>query len=112
MQMTRGKVPHFTMRPHPLVTGALIMVLVVGILLGMSFLAKEDGSGVNQRHGILTFIVTAIFSFFLVIVATAKFWYTHLWKKNSTHARHKQHTKHHPAMREKQFREQRHHQKR
>ena len=60
----------------------------------------------------LTVIITSILSFCLAILATAKFWYTHLWKKNSTHARHHNHSKYHPAMREKEFREQRQHQKR
>ena len=95
-----------------MVMGALIMVLLIGLLLAMSFFSKEDGSGVGKQQGILTLIITGIITLFLLIIATAKFWYTHLWKKNSTHARHKQHTQHHPAMREKQFREQRHHQKR
>ena len=106
----RGKVPHFSMRPHPVVLGALIMTLIVGVLLALSFFAKDEGTGVYRQRGIFTLIITAILSICQVIVATAKFWHTHLWKKNSTHARHKQHTEHHPAMREKEFR-QRHNQR-
>ena len=107
MQMTRGKVPHFTMRPHPMVTGSLIMILVVGLLLAMSFFVKEEGTGQFRQQGILTLIITGILSIFLTILATAKFWFTHLWKKNSTHARHKQHTQFHPSVKDREFRKQR-----
>lgn len=107
MQMTRGKVPHFTMRPHPMVTGGLILILVVGLLLAMSFFAKEEGTGQYKQQGVLTLIVTAIASILLTILATAKFWFPHLWKKNSTHARHKQHTQYHPSVKDREYRRQR-----
>ncbi|MDZ8119565.1 hypothetical protein [Pontiella agarivorans] len=109
--MQQGKVPHFTMRPHPAVITAFFLVLLIGPLTAMSFFSQEDGTGIWKQRGILTFIITGILCLFLVILATAKFWHTHLWKKNSTHARHHNHTKHHPAMREKQFREQQQSQK-
>jgi small-conductance mechanosensitive channel len=106
-EMSRGKVPHFSMKPHPAVTGAFIMIMIIGILLAMSLFAKDEGTGVYRQQGILVLIITGIICICLIIVATAKFWYTHLWKKNSTHARHKQHTQHHPASREKQYPNQR-----
>ena len=95
------------MRPHPTIMGALIIIPVIGTLLALSFFAQEEGAGVHRQRGILTLIITAVLTFCLLILATAKFWYTHLWKKNSSHARHKQHTKYHPSMREKQFRQRR-----
>ena len=95
------------MRPHPVVTGLLIFVLVIGFLVAMSFLTKEDGTGVYQQRAIATLMFTAIVTICLVILATAKFWFTHLWKKNSTHARHKQHTKYHPAVKEQQYKNRR-----
>lgn len=104
MQMTRGKVPHFTMRPHPMVTGGLILILIVGLLLALSFFAQEEGTGDFQQKGILTLIVTAIMCIFLTILATAKFWFPHLWKKNSTHARHKQHSQYHPSVKDREHR--------
>ena len=104
MQMTRGKVPHFSMRPHPMVSGGLISILVVGLLLAMSFFAKEEGTGQYKQQGILTLIIMTVSSILLIILATSKFWFPHLWKKNSTHARHKQHTKHHPAVKERKSR--------
>ena len=79
------------------------MILVVGLLLAMSFFSKDEGTGHFKQQGILTLIITAILSIFIIVIATAKLWYTHLWKKNSTHARHKQHTQYHPTMRDKEL---------
>jgi uncharacterized membrane protein YozB (DUF420 family) len=107
MQNTRGKVPHFTLRPHPVVTMLLIFVLVVGLLSAMSLFSMEEGTGEYKQKGLFILILTGIISICLTIVATAKMWFPHLWKKNSTHARHKQHSRHHPAVKEREFREQR-----
>lgn len=82
----------------------LILVLIVGLLGSLSLFSMEDGTGVYRQKGILTLIVTLLITTLLTIVATAKMWFTHLWKKNSTHARHKQHTRHHPAVKEQEFR--------
>ena len=101
--LSRGKVPHFTMRPHPIVAGLLMLVPVSGLLLAMSFFSYEDGTGRYYHRGILTLIVMGIIWIFLLILATSKFWFPHLWKKNSTHARHKQHTKHHPSIRDREY---------
>ena len=98
---TRGKVPHFTLRPHPIVTGAFFLVLIVGLLLAMSFLSMEEGAGNYKQKAMLTLVVTGVVCFCLLILATSKLWFRHLWKKNSTHDRHKQHTQHHPAMRDR-----------
>lgn len=95
------------MRPHPAVTGALIFVLVIGFLIAMSFFAKEDGSGIYRSKALLILMITGIISICLTILATAKFWFPHLWKKNSTHARHKEHSKYHPTMREEESRRRR-----
>jgi uncharacterized membrane protein YozB (DUF420 family) len=105
MNNVRGKVPIFTLRPHPVVSLVLVLVLIVGLLLAMSFYSKEDGTGVYRQKGTFTLILTTILSICLTIVATAKMWFTHLWKKNSTHDRHKQHSKHHPTIQEREFRE-------
>ncbi len=101
---TRGKVPHFTLRPHPVVSILFILVMIVGILIAMSFFSMEEGTGDYRRKGITTLTLTGIINICLAILATSKLWFSHLWKKNSTHARHKQHTKHHPATRERNFR--------
>lgn len=93
------------MRPHPLLTGAIIMTLVVGILLSMSFWSQEDGTGRFKHTAILILIITTIVTILLLILATSKLWFPHLWKKNSTHDRHKQHSQYHPAVRDREFRQ-------
>jgi len=102
---TRGKVPHFTLRPHPVVSMAFILVMIAGLLIAMSFFSMEEGTGDYKQKGVFTLIVTTILSICLAIVATAKMWFTHLWKKNSTHARHNNHTRYHPVVKEREFRE-------
>ena len=83
------------------VTGLLFFVVAIGFLLAMSFLAKEDGTGVHQQQAVFTLMITGILTIFLIILATGKFWFPHLWKKNSSHSRHKQHSEHHPVMKQK-----------
>jgi len=101
----RGKVPYFTLRPHPVVSVVFVLVIIVGVLTAMSFFSMEEGTGEYRQRGIFTLIVTAILSICLAIVATSKMWFPHLWKKNSSHARHKNHTRYHPSVKEHKFRE-------
>ena len=105
---TRGKVPHFTLRPHPLVSMALFLVVVVGLLVAMSFFSKEEGTGEYSQMGVFTLIVTGILGICMTILATAKLRFSHLWKRNSTHARHKNHTRYHPTVKDREFRERQH----
>jgi hypothetical protein len=104
---TGGKVPHYQLKPHPIVSLVLVLVLITGTLIALSFFSMEDGTGKFKHRGILVLILTALLSICLTIVATAKMWFSHLWKKNSTHARHKKHTKYHPIVKEREFRGQR-----
>lgn len=99
MMLSRGKVPNFTLRPHPVITGIFFMVLVMGILGALALLSQEDGSGRFRQQGILVLVITGVICALLAILATSKFWFRHLWKKNSTHKRHHQHSKHHPVNR-------------
>ena len=101
---TGGKVPHFSLRPHPVVTLILVLVVIAGVLIAMSFFSMEEGTGKYKQRAILTLIVTTITSICLAIVATAKMWFLHLWKKNSSHDRHRRHTRYHPSMKERDFR--------
>jgi len=105
--MDTRKVPHFTLRPHPMVSLMLILVMIGGLLTAMSFFSMEEGTGEYKQRGIFTLVLTTILGICLSIVATAKMWFPHLWKKNSTHARHKKHTRYHPTIKDREFREQR-----
>ena len=83
----------------------LVLVIIMGLLVAMSFFSMEEGTGEHSQRGILTLILTTILSILLAIVATAKMWFTHLWKKNSSHERHKKHTQYHPVTKDREFRE-------
>jgi len=102
---TRGKVPVFTLKPHPGISMVFILVVIGGLLTAMSFFSMEEGTGVYKQRGIFTLVLTAILGICLAIVATSKMWFSHLWKRNSTHDRHKKHTRYHPSVKEREFRE-------
>ena len=98
---SKGKVPHFTLRPNPVVTIVFFLALIIGGLVALSFNSMDEGAGQYRQRAIFTLFITGTFCIGLVIIATSKLWFSHLWKKNSTHARHKQHTHHHPSKRHK-----------
>ena len=98
MQPARGKVPQFKLRPNPVAMTALVFVLIIGSLITLSILSKEEGTGVYRQKAFLSISITAIICFCLGILATSKMWFSHLWKKNSTHSRHRDHSHHHPAV--------------
>jgi hypothetical protein len=100
--MIKGKqTPNYSLRPEPTATLLFILVLVSGLLVTLSLFWQEDGSGVYRQRGIFAVIITGLLSFTFLLGATAKFWFTHLWKKNATHTRHSQHSSFHPVEKEK-----------
>lgn len=107
MTQTGGKVPQFKLRPHPVVSAVLVLVIITGLLIAFSFFSIEDGTGRFEQRGIFTLVLTGLLAICLSIVATSRMWFSHLWKKNSTHERHRRHTRHHPSMREQEYRGQR-----
>jgi hypothetical protein len=107
MHPTQGKVPGFSLKPHPVVSILLVFVFITGLLGTMSLFSMEEGTGEYRQKGILTALVTLVITICLSIVATAKLWFSHLWRKNSTHDRHKQHSRHHPVVKEQIFRKDR-----
>jgi len=100
MLQSRGKVPRFSLMPHPMIIASFILVLVVGSLIGLALLSKDGGVGDYRHQADFVFLVTGILCILIFLMGTSKLWFRHLWKKNSTHARHKQHTKYHPTRRD------------
>lgn len=107
MKPVTGSVPHFSLKPHPVVSMLFIFVLIIGLLTALSFFSMEEGTGEYRQKAIATIILTVMITLFLGIVATSKMWFSHLWKRNSNHSRHKNHTRHHPAVKEREFRKRR-----
>ena len=102
-QLPKGKVPNYSMRPNPIGSIVCIIIFISGSLISLSFFSQEDGTGVYQHKGKISAIITGLLTFFFLLVATDKFWFTHLWKKNSTHGRHEDHSDQHPLVQQKQF---------
>ena len=94
--MIKGKqVPHFSLKPEPTTTLLFVLVLISGLLITLSLFWQEDGSGLYRQKGILCAIVTGVLSFTLFLGATARYWFTHLWKKNTSPNRHRKHSAFH-----------------
>ena len=85
--------------PHPVIVALFFFVLIVGVLIGLALLSKDGGVGDYEQKANFVFMVTGLLCVFIFMIGTSKLWFSHLWKKNSTHARHKQHTQYHPTKR-------------
>lgn len=101
----RGKVPQFSLRPHPAIITGMVLVPLIGLLTAGALFQKDAGTGELKPAAILVLIITGILFFMLLIGATYKLFFPHLWKKNSSHSRHRQHSKRHPYHREKEIRD-------
>jgi len=104
MLQSREKVPKFSLMPHPGIVALFFLVLVTGVLLGLALFSQDNGAGDYRLRAYFVFLVTGIFCIFIFLIGTSKLWFRHLWKKNSTHARHRQHTKYHPTNRDRTYR--------
>lgn len=75
---THGKVPMFKMRPQKGTLIAAICVLVLGALY--FFEAHRDPGDIPaQDRAHLIFAVSVIVSGLLLIIATGRMWFSHLW---------------------------------
>ena len=101
----KSKVPQFKLRPDPIATVLFMLVFISGLLISLSFFKAEDGSGVYFEKGLISSIFTGLISLCLLFAATSKLLFSHLWKKNSSHDRHRMHSKNHPMEKEKAFKE-------
>ncbi|MDH3345641.1 MAG: hypothetical protein OEL75_00495 [Kiritimatiellaceae bacterium] len=66
----------------------LILVFVTGMLLTLSFYINGDeGVVASENRTKLSFIITLLLSFFILLSGTGRWWFPHLWKhnKNSQH---------------------------
>jgi len=100
----KGKVPQYKLRPDPIASILFIIVFISGLLISLSFFKAEDGSGIYFQKGLTSSIFTGIISLCLLFAATSKLLFSHLWTKNSSHDRHRMHSKNHPAEKDKAFR--------
>ena len=90
-----GGVPNFTLRISGPILTALILVMVSGTLLTLSFhLHTEPGDLAAQNKVKLSFIITVLLSAMLLIVGTERWWYAHLWNRGNSQKHHHHRKKH------------------
>ena len=88
-------VPNFNLRIKEPILAALIMVLVFGLLLTLSFyLNTAPGDLAAQNRTKLSLIVTTLLSAMLLIAGTAHWWHAHLWRHGNSQSQHRHRTKH------------------
>lgn len=78
MAMMSDRVPMFKMRPN---TGLLVVALFVLIVGGLfsAYFFTEDAYSDDFHRGIFALVVTVVLCLLLVIAATSRMWFRHLW---------------------------------
>ncbi len=90
-----GGVPNFRLRINGPILALLILVLVTGILLTISFHVQADpGDLAAQNRVKLSLIITLMLSFFTLLVGTGRWWHPHLWRHGNSQKQHRHRRKH------------------
>ena len=91
-----GGVPNFSLRIPGPIKALLVIVLICGLLLTLSFQLKtEPGEIAGQNRTRLSLIITLILSFLIFLVGTNRWWYPHLWRRGNSQKHHRRRKKHH-----------------
>ena len=87
-----GGVPNFSLRiPGPALL-LLLLVLISGLLLTLSFYLNADpGDLAAQNRVKLSLIITLLLSFFVLLAGTGRWWHPHLWRNSRKHSYHRRH---------------------
>ena len=85
-----GGVPNFSMRIRGPILVLLLLVLIIGSLLTLSFYlqGRDGGLGANNL-ATLSFIITLLLSFFILLAGTGRWWHRHLWKRGNSQKHHR-----------------------
>lgn len=68
----------------------LALVLITGGMLTLSFhLHAEPGDLAAQSRTKLSFIITLLLSFFILLAGTGRWWHPHLWKHGNSQKQHR-----------------------
>ena len=90
-----GGVPNFRLRINGPVLALLILVLLTGLLLTLSFhLQADPGDLAAQNRVKLSLIITLMLSFFTLLVGTGRWWHPHLWRHGNSQQQHRHRRKH------------------
>ena len=90
-----GGVPNFSMRIRGPMLTLLILVLVTGIMITLSFYLNADAGDLAAQNRVkLSFIITVLLSTFILLVATGRWWHPHLWRRGNSQKHHHHRRKH------------------
>ncbi|MEI8206954.1 MAG: hypothetical protein WCG03_08760 [Kiritimatiellales bacterium] len=85
-----GGVPNFNMRIPGSILALLILVLIAGSMLTLSFFLNSDtGDLAAQSHTRLSLIVTLLLAFFVLLAGTGPWWHPHLWRHGNSQKQHR-----------------------
>lgn len=94
-----GGVPNFRKRISGPFLLLLLLVLITGSLLFMSFsLTADEGDFAAQNRKRLTLIFTLLLSAFILLAGSARMWHPPLWKHGHSRRKHRRrghHSEHH-----------------
>ena len=90
-----GGVPNFSLRIPGPIKALLIIVLLCGLMLTLSFyLNTEPGDIAAQNRTKLSLIITLLLSCFIFLVGTGRWWHLHLWRHGNSQQHHQHRTRH------------------
>ena len=78
MYSNHGKVPMFRMKPQPGYLWAAIIVLLMGVLIYFEG-HRDPGNVPAHERSTLILVISIIASGVLLIIATSRMWFKHLW---------------------------------
>jgi hypothetical protein len=88
-----GGVPNFSLRIPGPIKALLVIVLVCGLMLTLSFhLNTEPGDIAAQNRTKLSLIITLILSALLFLAGTGRWWHPHLWRNGNSQRHHRHRT--------------------
>jgi hypothetical protein len=74
-----GGIPNFRLRPSGPTLLVLVLVLIIGLLLTLSFYLQADpGDLAAQNRTKLSLIITLLLACFVLLAGTGRWWHPHL----------------------------------
>ncbi len=90
-----GGVPNFRLRINGPILALLILVLLTGLLLTLSFHLNADPGDLAAKNRVnLSLIITLMLSFFVLLIGTGRWWHPHLWRHGNSQKQHRHRSKH------------------
>lgn len=78
MYDNRGKVPMFKMKPQPLPMIGSLAVIILGVLLWIQGHSDPGNIPAHNRSNLIL-VISIVIGGLLLIVATSRMWFKHLW---------------------------------